>query len=119
MFPASTSLSGVTTTTTAGTTTTTTTTPPSVFDVVPGVGGLGSPFATIITQIANFGRFGSVDAVLSALEAQNVIRNLAQPDRRRRLLRTSSRFPTIRTLPQSPPAMRPRRSATATGQAIT
>ncbi|MGH6851821.1 MAG: type II and III secretion system protein family protein, partial [Methylocella sp.] len=51
----------------------------SVLDVVPGAGGLGSPFATIITQIVN-SHFGSVDAVLSALEEQNVLRQLAQPD---------------------------------------
>ncbi|MGH7840294.1 MAG: type II and III secretion system protein family protein, partial [Candidatus Binataceae bacterium] len=79
LFPASTSLGGVTTTTTAGTTTTTSTTPSSVFDVVGGAGGAGSPFATIITQIVN-SKFGSLDAVLSALEEQQVIRQLAEPN---------------------------------------
>jgi pilus assembly protein CpaC len=78
-FPASTSLGGVTTTTTSAGTTIASTTPSSVLDVVGGVGGVGSPFATIITQIVN-SRFGSLDAVLSALEEQSVIRQLAQPD---------------------------------------
>ena len=50
-----------------------------VLDVVGGVGGAGSPFATIITQIVN-SRFGSLDAVLSALEEQNVVRRRAEPD---------------------------------------
>jgi pilus assembly protein CpaC len=79
LFPASTSLSGVTTTTTSAGTTIASTTPPSVLDVVPGAGGVGSPFATIITQIVN-SKFGSLDAVLSALEEQQVIRQLAEPD---------------------------------------
>jgi pilus assembly protein CpaC len=78
-FPASTSLGGVTTSTSTATATTTTTTPLSVFDVVGGAMGAGSPFATIITQIVN-NRFGSLDMVLSALEEQNVIRQLAQPN---------------------------------------
>ncbi len=42
-------------------------------------GGVGSPFATIITQIVN-SKFGSLDAVLSALEEQQVIRQLAEPN---------------------------------------
>jgi hypothetical protein len=46
-------MGGVTTTTTSAGTTIATTTPSSVFDVVPGAGGVGSPFATIITQIVN------------------------------------------------------------------
>jgi pilus assembly protein CpaC len=79
LFPASTSLGGVTTTTTAAGIATTTTTPASVLDVVPGAGGVGSPFATIITQIVN-SKFGSLDAVLSALEEQQIIRQLAEPD---------------------------------------
>jgi pilus assembly protein CpaC len=79
LFPASTSTGGVTTTTTSAGIATTSTTPLSVFDVVGGVGGTGSPFATIITQIVN-SKFGSLDAVLSALEAQNVIRDLAEPN---------------------------------------
>ncbi|MGH6841197.1 MAG: type II and III secretion system protein family protein [Methylocella sp.] len=79
LFPASTSLGGVTTTTTSAGTTIATTTPSSVLDVVSGAGGVGSPFATIITQIVNT-RFGSVDAVLSALEEQQVLRQLAEPD---------------------------------------
>jgi pilus assembly protein CpaC len=61
LFPASMSMGGVTTTTTSAGTTTATTTPSSVFDVVPGAGGVGSPFATIITQIVN-SKFGSLDA---------------------------------------------------------
>ncbi|MGH6813432.1 MAG: type II and III secretion system protein family protein, partial [Methylocella sp.] len=51
----------------------------SVFDVVGGAGAVGSPFATIITQIVN-SKFGSLDAVLSALEEQKVIRDLAEPN---------------------------------------
>ncbi|MGH6843138.1 MAG: type II and III secretion system protein family protein, partial [Methylocella sp.] len=51
----------------------------SVLDVVSGAGGTGSPFATIITQIVN-STFGSLDAVLSALEEQRVIRDLAEPN---------------------------------------
>ncbi|MGH6844388.1 MAG: type II and III secretion system protein family protein, partial [Methylocella sp.] len=51
----------------------------AVFDVVGGAGAVGSPFATIITQIVN-SKFGSLDAVLSALEEQKVIRNLAEPN---------------------------------------
>jgi pilus assembly protein CpaC len=78
-FPASTSTGGGTTTTTTNGVTTTTTALSSVFDVVGGAGGSGSPFATIITQIVN-SKFGSLDAVLSALEEQNVIRKLAEPD---------------------------------------
>ena len=54
-------MGGVTTTTTSAGTTIATTTPSSVFDVVPGAGGVGSPFATIITQIVN-SKFGSLDA---------------------------------------------------------
>ncbi|MGH6838768.1 MAG: type II and III secretion system protein family protein [Methylocella sp.] len=79
LFPASTSLGGVTTTTTSAGTTIATTTPASVLDVVPGAGGVGSPFATIITQIVN-SKFGSLDAVLSALEEQQIVRQLAEPD---------------------------------------
>jgi pilus assembly protein CpaC len=78
-FPASTSTGGGTTTTVANGVATTTTGLSSVFDVVGGAGGVGSPFATIITQIVN-SKFGSLDAVLSALEEQNVIRKLAEPD---------------------------------------
>jgi pilus assembly protein CpaC len=51
----------------------------AVLDVVPGANGVGSPFATIVTQIVN-SKFGSLDAVLSALEEQQVIRQLAEPD---------------------------------------
>jgi pilus assembly protein CpaC len=51
----------------------------AVLDVVGGAGGVGSPFATVITQIVN-SKFGSLDAVLSALEEQNVIRKLAEPN---------------------------------------
>jgi pilus assembly protein CpaC len=51
----------------------------SVLDVVGGAGGTGSPFATIITQIVN-SKFGSLDAVLSALEQQQVLRQLAEPN---------------------------------------
>ena len=40
---------------------------------------MGSPFATVITQIVN-SKFGSLDAVLSALEEQRVLRNLAEPN---------------------------------------
>lgn len=50
-----------------------------VFDVVGGSMGLGSPFATVITQIVNTAG-GKLDAVLSALEEQQVIRQLAEPD---------------------------------------
>lgn len=79
LFPASTSLGGVTTTTTSAGTTIASTTPASVLDVVSGAGGVGSPFATIITQIVN-SKFGSLDAVLSALEEQQIVRQLAEPD---------------------------------------
>jgi pilus assembly protein CpaC len=79
LFPASTSMGGLTTTTTSAGTTIATTTPSSVFDVVSGAGRVGSPFATIITQIVN-SKFGSLDAVLSALEEQQVIRQLAEPN---------------------------------------
>src|SRR3984893_9058658 len=51
----------------------------SVLDVVGGAGGVGSPFAPVITQIVN-SKFGSLDAVLSALEEQRVLRNLAEPN---------------------------------------
>ncbi len=51
----------------------------SFLDVVGGAGGTGSPFATIITQIVN-SKFGSLDAVLSALEEQKVVRDLAEPN---------------------------------------
>ncbi|MGI0130494.1 MAG: type II and III secretion system protein family protein, partial [Thermoplasmata archaeon] len=51
----------------------------AVLDVVGGAGGAGSPFATVITQIVN-SKFGSLDAVLSALEEQHVIRDLAEPN---------------------------------------
>jgi pilus assembly protein CpaC len=40
---------------------------------------VGSPFATIITQIVN-SKLGSLDTVLSALEEQRVIRQLAEPN---------------------------------------
>lgn len=50
-----------------------------VLDVVAGAAGSGSPFATIITQIVN-SKFGSLDAVLSALEEQQVLRELAEPN---------------------------------------
>jgi pilus assembly protein CpaC len=51
----------------------------SVFDVVGGPAGVGSPFATIITQILN-NSSAKLDVVLSALEEQNVIRKLAEPN---------------------------------------
>jgi pilus assembly protein CpaC len=51
----------------------------SVFDVVGGATGVGSPFATIITQIVN-NSSAKLDVVLSALEEQNVIRKLAEPN---------------------------------------
>ncbi len=51
----------------------------SVFDVVGGAAGVGSPFATIITQIVN-NSSAKLDVVLSALEEQNVIRKLAEPN---------------------------------------
>jgi pilus assembly protein CpaC len=50
-----------------------------VFDVVGGAAGVGSPFATIITQIVN-NSSAKLDVVLSALEEQNVIRKLAEPN---------------------------------------
>jgi pilus assembly protein CpaC len=50
-----------------------------VFDVVGGAAGVGSPFATIITQILN-NSSAKLDVVLSALEEQNVIRKLAEPN---------------------------------------
>jgi pilus assembly protein CpaC len=59
--------------------TTATSTSNSVLDVVSGAGAAGSPFATIITQIVN-SKFGSLDAVLSALEEQQVVRELAEPN---------------------------------------
>ncbi len=48
-------------------------------DVVGGAGGVGSPFATIITEILN-NSSAKLDVVLSALEEQNVIRKLAEPN---------------------------------------
>ena len=51
----------------------------SVLDVVGGAAGVGSPFATIITQIVN-NSSAKLDVVLSALEEQNVIRKLAEPN---------------------------------------
>lgn len=48
-------------------------------DVVGGAGGVGSPFATIITEILN-NSSARLDVVLSALEEQNVIRKLAEPN---------------------------------------
>jgi pilus assembly protein CpaC len=50
-----------------------------VLDVVGGAAGVGSPFATIITQIVN-NSSAKLDVVLSALEEQNVIRKLAEPN---------------------------------------
>ncbi len=48
-------------------------------DVVGGAGGVGSPFATILTEILN-NSSARLDVVLSALEEQNVIRKLAEPN---------------------------------------
>jgi pilus assembly protein CpaC len=48
-------------------------------DVTSGVTGAASPFATILTQIVN-SKAGGLDVVLSALEEQQVIRRLAQPN---------------------------------------
>jgi pilus assembly protein CpaC len=53
--------------------------PGGVADAVAGVGGSGSPFATILTSIIN-SKSGSLDAVLSALEEQQVVRRLAEPN---------------------------------------
>jgi pilus assembly protein CpaC len=50
-----------------------------VLDVASGGLVAGSPFATIITQIVN-SRSGSLDVVLSALEEQQVLRRLAEPN---------------------------------------
>ena len=50
-----------------------------VADAVAGVGGSGSPFATILTSIVN-SKAGSLDMVLSALEEQQVVRRLAEPN---------------------------------------
>jgi pilus assembly protein CpaC len=46
---------------------------------VGGAGGAGSPFATIITEILN-NSSARLDVVLSALEEQQVIRKLAEPN---------------------------------------
>jgi pilus assembly protein CpaC len=53
----------------------------SAVDVADAVAGLagGSPFATILTQIVNTSS-GKLDVILSALEEQNVIRKLAEPN---------------------------------------
>ncbi|WP_442753905.1 type II and III secretion system protein family protein [Methylocystis sp. JAN1] len=52
---------------------------PIVFDVVQNALTRTSPTATIIAQLVNTGG-GSLDAVISALEEQNVIRSLAEPN---------------------------------------
>ncbi|WP_424362199.1 type II and III secretion system protein family protein [Methylocystis parvus] len=52
---------------------------PVVFDVVSNALTRTSPTATIIAQLVNTGA-GSLDAVISALEEQNVIRSLAEPN---------------------------------------
>jgi pilus assembly protein CpaC len=50
-----------------------------LLDVVGGAGGAGSPFATIITEILK-NSSARLDVVLSALEEQQVIRKLAEPN---------------------------------------
>lgn len=52
---------------------------PIVFDVATNALTRTSPTATIIAQLVNTGA-GSLDAVISALEEQNVIRSLAEPN---------------------------------------
>jgi len=49
-----------------------------VTDAVAGLAG-ASPFATILTQIVNTSS-GKLDVILSALEEQNVLRKLAEPN---------------------------------------
>jgi pilus assembly protein CpaC len=49
-----------------------------VSDAVAGLAG-ASPFATILTQIVNTSS-GKLDVILSALEEQNVLRTLAEPN---------------------------------------
>lgn len=51
----------------------------TVFDVMSNALTRTSPTATIIAQLVNTGG-GSLDAVISALEEQNVIRSLAEPN---------------------------------------
>ncbi len=52
----------------------------NVLDVTSaGLATTGSPFATVITQLINT-RLGSLDMVLSALEEQQVVRRLAEPN---------------------------------------
>jgi pilus assembly protein CpaC len=58
--------------------TATDTTAVAVTDAVAGLAG-GSPFATILTQIVNSSS-GKLDVILSALEEQRVIRQLAEPN---------------------------------------
>jgi pilus assembly protein CpaC len=48
-------------------------------DAVTGVGGATSPFATILVNLIN-AKGGSLDMVLSALEEQQVVRRLAEPN---------------------------------------
>jgi pilus assembly protein CpaC len=50
-----------------------------VSDAVSGLTSGASPFATILTQIVN-NSSGKLDVVLSALEEQNVLRTLAEPN---------------------------------------
>jgi pilus assembly protein CpaC len=50
-----------------------------VLDTVSGLTSGASPFATILTQIVNSSS-GKLDVVLSALEEQNVLRTLAEPN---------------------------------------
>jgi pilus assembly protein CpaC len=61
-----------------GTTATDTSTLLPVSDAVAGLAG-ASPFATILTQIVNSSS-GKLDVILSALEEQRVIRQLAEPN---------------------------------------
>jgi pilus assembly protein CpaC len=51
----------------------------SVADAVSGLTSGASPFATILTEIVN-NSSGKLDVVLSALEEQNVLRTLAEPN---------------------------------------
>jgi pilus assembly protein CpaC len=49
-----------------------------IADAIPGAAG-GSPFATILASLIN-SKSGSLDVVLSALEEQQVVRRLAEPN---------------------------------------
>jgi pilus assembly protein CpaC len=48
-------------------------------DAIPGLTGTATPFATILASLVN-SKAGSLDVVLSALENQQVVRRLAEPN---------------------------------------